>query len=130
MAASDTPLTPETINKLRTQPMPPLAMLAGMQLDLFTPLANGPMSSEDLATALGVDAVKLPPLLYALVSAELLTVEHGWFANTTESDHFLVKGRPAYMGGAHELFSIVWGAMWHTADTIRSGTSQCLQRPS
>ncbi len=121
MAASDAPLTPETINKLRSQPVPAFAMLAGMQLELFTPLGDGPMSAEDLATALGVDAVKLPPLLYALVSADLLTVDDGLFANAAEGDQFLVKGRPAYMGGAHELFSIVWGAMWHTAETIRSG---------
>ncbi|MCZ6628422.1 MAG: methyltransferase, partial [SAR324 cluster bacterium] len=101
-----------------------LAMLAGMQLELFTPLRNGPMSAGEMAAALDLDQVKLPPLLYALVSAELLTVENGRFANTAEADHFLVKGQPAYMGGMHELFSIVWGAMWHTAETIRSGKPQ------
>ena len=58
------------------------------------------------------------------MSAELLTVENGRFANTAEADHFLVKGKPAYLGGMHELLSILWGAMWHTADTIRSGKPQ------
>ncbi len=124
MAASGAPVTPETIQKLATQPAAPLAMLAGMQLELFTPLGDGPMSAEDLAAALGVDAVRLALLLYILVSAELLTVENGLFANTAEGDHFLVKGRPDYRGGAHELYSIIWGAMWHTAESIRSGKPQ------
>ncbi|MCZ6843817.1 MAG: 16S rRNA methyltransferase, partial [SAR324 cluster bacterium] len=124
MAASNEPLKPATINRLRSQVAPAMAMLAGMQLELFTPLQNGPMSAGELAAALDLDPVKLPPLLYALVSVELLTVENGRFANTAEADHFLVKGQPAYMGGMHELFSILWGAMWHTADTIRSGKPQ------
>ncbi len=50
-------------------------MLAGMQLDVFTPLKDGPLTAEQLAAALNVKAEKLSPLLYALVAAELLTVE-------------------------------------------------------
>ncbi len=122
--ASDTPHSPEIVNRLRTQHVLSMAMLAGMQLELFTPLAKGPMSADELADSLGVDAAKLSPLLYALVAAELLTVKDGLFSNTAESDRFLVKGRPAYMGGAHELYSMMWESMWHTADTIRSGKPQ------
>ncbi len=124
MAASDSPPASTTINKLRSQAVPPLAMFAGMQLELFTPLGDGPMSAEALAAALGVHPVKLSPLLYSLVSAELLTVDKGLFANTVEADHFLVKGRPDYIGGTHEALSIIWGAMWHTAETIRTGKPQ------
>src|SRR5262249_18489681 len=63
------------------------AMLAGMQLDLFTPLKNGPMSAATLANALSLRADKLRPLLYALVDAELLTlVEDDHFANTPEAE--------------------------------------------
>lgn len=61
-----------------------LAMLAGMQLDIFTPLKDGPLSCVEIAAALNVRADKLRPLLYALVSAELLTVDGDRFANTLE----------------------------------------------
>ena len=50
-------------------------MLAGMQLDLFTPLKDGPMSTEQIADALGVRPDNLKGLLYALLAAELLVVE-------------------------------------------------------
>lgn len=51
-------------------------------------------------------------------------MENERFSNTAESDHFLVKGKPTYMGGQHELWSGNWGAILHTADTIRTGIPQ------
>ncbi len=47
-------------------------MLAGIQLDLFTHLAPGAMTGEEAAKSMGVSEAKLRPLLYALVSAQLL----------------------------------------------------------
>jgi hypothetical protein len=45
---------------------PAFATLAGIQLGLFRAMLAGPMSSQALATALGVDEYKLKPLLDAL----------------------------------------------------------------
>ena len=45
---------PETINKLRFAADAALAMLAGMQLDVFTPLQAGPKTAEEIAHAIGV----------------------------------------------------------------------------
>ncbi|HZC00984.1 MAG TPA: methyltransferase dimerization domain-containing protein, partial [Gammaproteobacteria bacterium] len=73
---------PETIEKLGNAAFFSIAMVAGMQLELFTPLGSGPMTAEQLAEALGVGVTRLTPLLYALVAADLLTVEDGRFANT------------------------------------------------
>ena len=44
-------------------------MLAGMQLEVFTPLKDGPLTATQLADAIGVNAEKLSRLLYALVTA-------------------------------------------------------------
>ena len=60
---------PETIDKLTRAAYPAFAMLAGMQLDVFTPLSNGPKTIAEVAKGLGVLPLKLQPLLYALVSA-------------------------------------------------------------
>jgi hypothetical protein len=99
----------------------PLAMLAGMQLGVFTPLAGGPMTAAELSKSLGLRADKLSPLLQALVDADLLTLVGERFANTPEADAYLVKGRPTYMGGAHELYSDMWGAALGVAQSISSG---------
>jgi 2-hydroxy-4-(methylsulfanyl)butanoate S-methyltransferase len=98
-----------------------LAMLAGMQLDIFTPLKDGPLSCVEIAAALNVRADKLRPLLYALVNAELLTVDGDRFANTLESGEFLVRGRPRYCGGRHEALAHHWHWALQTADSIRDG---------
>jgi len=125
MPADSTPPQPTTIQTLATAVYPAFATLAGMQLDVFTPLKDGPLTATQLATALSVTAEKLSPLLYALVAADLLTVEGDRFANTAEADHFLVHGKPTYLGGRHENFSEVWEALLHTADSIRTGVPQC-----
>ena len=86
---------PDTINKLRFAADAALAMLAGMQLDVFTPMREGPMTPEDIAHAIGVKADRLRLLLWALVAAGLLTEKDGRFSNTQETNQFLVKGAPA-----------------------------------
>ena len=117
------PPEPKTIQKL-VDVYPSFALLAGMQLDLFTPLKAGPMRPKQIANAIGVDVAKLKPLLYALVAAELLTVEGDRFANTDEANHFLVRGSPAYMGGVHPLYADLWEAVLQTAESIRTGQPQ------
>jgi len=64
---------PETFNKLRAGANAAFAMLAGIHLDVFTPLKAGSMTAEQLAAAMGVGSTRLRPLLYALVVAGLLT---------------------------------------------------------
>src|SRR5687768_502213 len=111
----------DAISRLAGAVHAPFAMLAGMQLDLFTPLAGGPLSADELATALGVGLPKLRPVLYLLVKAGLLTVDGGRFSNTPETGHFLVKGRPTYMGSVHELWSELWSAELKTSESVRTG---------
>ena len=117
------PPEPKTIQKL-VDVYPSFALLAGMQLDLFTPLKAGPMRPAQIADVIGVDVAKLKPLLYALVAAELLTVKGDRFANTVEANHFLVRGSPAYMGGVHPLYADLWEAVLQTAESIRTGQPQ------
>src|SRR5262245_26776794 len=94
-------IKPVTIFRHAYGVYPPMAMLAGMQLDVFTPLKEGPMTATALANALGLQTDKLRPLLYALVRAELLNLVDGnCFANTPEADVYLVRGRHTYLGSS------------------------------
>ena len=121
---SATPPRPEIIERLAIAVNPSFAMLAGMQLDLFTPLKDGPLTALQIAESLGVRADKLTSLLYALVTAELLTVEGDRFANTPEADHFLVRDKPAYIGARRENLSSRWNATLSTAESIAAGSPQ------
>ena len=118
--------SPDTIEKYDGAILPALALLAGRQLDLFSPLKDGPMSAEGIAEVLGVNASKLELLLYALVAAGVLTVEAGLFSNTPEAHHFLVRGEPNYIDGGRDidLWAHLLATVLKTADSVRAGLPQ------
>lgn len=95
--------------------------LAGMQLDVFTQLKDGPRTATEIAETLGVEAIRLQPVLYALVIVGLLTVENSLFANTAEADAYLVRDRPGYIGHRHKYWSDIWSVALLTGESIRSG---------
>jgi len=100
---------------------PSFAMLAGMQLDLFTALDSKALTAKNLADCLGVLEDRITPLLYSLVAAGLLKMEDGFFSNTEEADAFLVRGGPNYMGSMSGFYSKLWNAALNTAESIRTG---------
>lgn len=124
MATMSPDTDPEAIRRFGLAVATPFAVLAGMQLDVFSPLQDGPADVDALARRMGVDARRLRPLLYALVTAELLTVEDRRFSNAPLADRFLIHGRPGYLGGVHELWSDVWGAFFRIAESVRTGAPQ------
>ncbi len=67
-------MKPNIIERQMIAVYAPLAMLAGMQLELFTHLSSSSKDVESLSKRIGVKASKLRPLLYSLVSAGLLTL--------------------------------------------------------
>ena len=56
------------------------------------------MTAEDVAVALETKPHFTERLLNALVAADVVEFEGGRFFNTPESSHYLVKGKPGYLG--------------------------------
>lgn len=110
-----------SIAELRAAVEPALALLAGMQLGVFTALGDGEGSAEEIAAKLGCDAGRLARLLYALALLGLLEVTDGRFRNGAEAAEMLVAGKPKFIGAVHEVIAKVWGANLNTAQSIRSG---------
>jgi SAM-dependent methyltransferase len=117
-------LRAETVELLAAAIYPSFAMLAGMQLDVFTPLAGGPLTAEQIAQAIGVGVGKLKPLLYALVAAGLLATKDELFSNSPEASQFLVQGRPFYIGMRHHAYLRRWRSMLQVGECIRTGSPQ------
>jgi cyclopropane fatty-acyl-phospholipid synthase-like methyltransferase len=122
MPAKNPLLMPTVINSHLANVYPALSMMAGMQLEIFTAIGHSGITIDATAKKLNVQPLKLRPLLYALVSANLLTVEEPLFYNTAEANEFLVKGKKRYIGSMHSAYSDLWSATMHTADSIRQGS--------
>ena len=112
---------PVILNSLNDMVFRAMSVLAGKQLELFTPLKDGPLSADQIASSLGVNVTRLRPLLYALVVVGLLTVEDGRFANTAEADCYLVRGRPDFWEGCHTFWSDIWSAAFLITESIQTG---------
>jgi hypothetical protein len=110
------------VETLATNAYGAFALLAGMELDVFSPLANGPLTAEDLASSLGgVDAGRLHRLCRTLAGYGLLTLEGGGrFALSPEAAKTLVKGEPAYRGAAASAYAEGWRACLETSTSIRN----------
>jgi 2-hydroxy-4-(methylsulfanyl)butanoate S-methyltransferase len=117
-------MLPKLIETLADAVYPSFAMLAGMELDLFTPLGNGPLTAEQISAAAGTDRAKTTELLHALVAIGLLTREGERFSNSPESNEFLVRGKANYIGMRHHAYRRRWNSVLSVTGTIRSGAPQ------
>ncbi|WP_375175538.1 methyltransferase [Pseudooceanicola sp.] len=68
------------------------ALFVALDLKLFTHLAEGPRTAEDMAAATGIHRDRAETLMTALAGLGLLVVEAGRFANSPAAEAFLVKG--------------------------------------
>lgn len=111
-----------TISQLVTDIYGSLALLAAMQIDLFTPLGAGPMKLDDLAGRLTIPPARLRRLINLLVAEGLLIeLADGRIANGEEARKSLVRGRPHYRGQAHEAYATAWAACLKTAESLSTG---------
>jgi len=99
------------------------ALKAGIELDLFSLLADGPATSAQLADRSGCPERGLRILADYLVILGFLTKRDGNYGLTDDSALFLNRKSPAYMGHSVRflLDPSLTGAFENLAATIRSG---------
>ena len=74
------------------------ALFAALEVGLFTELAAGPASLEELAGRLGSEPRVLLALLEACVATELLWREGDRYRNSAAADRYLVRHARGYVG--------------------------------
>jgi precorrin-6B methylase 2 len=95
--------TPDNILKLGTAFWASKALLSAVELELFTHLSSKKGTAEDLKKRLGLHPRSTRDFLDALVALGFLERENGVYANTAETDLFLDKRKPSYIGGILEM---------------------------
>jgi hypothetical protein len=118
-------ITPEKIMQLGLGFWGSKTLLSAIEVGLFTELAGGPSNAQGLAGRLGLHSRCARDFFDALVALGMLEREGGLYRNTAETDLFLVRGRPSYIGGmlemANERLYPFWGSL---TEGLRTGLPQ------
>jgi hypothetical protein len=124
-AVTDAP-TPANIFRLGFGFWESKALLSAVELGVFTELAKGPADLATLSRRLGLHDRSARDFLDALVALKLLDRHDGRYCNTAETDLFLDRGKPTYVGGLLEMANSRlypnWGLLTEALKTGRNQT--------
>ena len=100
-------------------------LLSAIEMGLFTELARGPEPYDSLSGRLGLHARSARDFLDALVALGFLTRRGDRYANTPETDLFLDRAKPSYIGGILEMANKRLYPFWGTlTEALRTGEPQ------
>ena len=119
------PLTPEKILQTGFAFWPSKVLLSAVEMGLFTELARGPEPRDVLAGRLGLHARSATDFLDTLVALGFLTREGDLYANTPETELFLDRKKPSYVGGILEMANHRLFPFWaNLTEALRTGLPQ------
>jgi SAM-dependent methyltransferase len=117
--------TPEAILQLGFGFWGPKTLLSAVELGLFTELARGPVDAQTLTQRLGLHPRSARDFFDALVALKMLQRHDGLYANTPETNAFLDRAKPAYIGGILEMANARLYPFWGTlTEGLRTGQPQ------
>lgn len=100
-------------------------LLSAVEMEVFTELAKHPEDLKTLQGRLGLHPRASRDFLDALVALGFLKREGGLYHNTTETDLFLDKNKPSYIGGMLEMANHRLFGFWnHLTEAVRTGKPQ------
>ncbi len=100
-------------------------LLSAVEMGVFTELADGPQEFDKLAGRLGLHERSARDFLDTLVALGFLKRSGDAYSNTDETDLFLDKRKPSYIGGMLEMANArlyrFWGSL---TEALRTGRLQ------
>ena len=122
---SDPSITPDKIMQLGMGFWGSKALLSAIELGVFTELATGPKSYDDLRKHFDLHERIARDFFDALVAVGMLKRDNGTYANTPETDLYLDRAKPSYVGGLLEMANArlypFWGKL---TEGLKSGKPQ------
>ena len=116
---------PEKILQTGLAFWPSKTLLSAIELGLFTALAGGDLEMETLRERLGLHERSARDFLDALVALGFLQREGNRYGNTPETDLFLDRAKPSYVGGLLEMANQRLYPFWgNLTEALRTGQPQ------
>lgn len=97
------------------------ALVAGVELGVFTHIANGKKTAKEIAKAAKASARGTEVLLDALVAIEYLNKKRDKYGLEPISENFLVQGKPSYVGDLAFETKLNWEGWGHLTEVVKSG---------
>ena len=117
--------TPDSIMQVGLGFWASKTLLSAIELGLFTELAKQPEDLESIRGRLGLHERGASDFLDALVALGFLERGDGTYRNTPETDLFLDKAKPSYIGGLLEMASHrLYGFWGRLTQALRTGRPQ------
>lgn len=118
-------LSPDRILQTGLAFWPSKTLLSAIELGVFTELARGPERFEALRVRLGLHPRSARDFLDTLVALGFLSRTGDRYANTPETDFFLDRGKPSYVGGILEMANRRLYRFWaDLTEGLRTGLPQ------
>ena len=100
-------------------------LLTAIELGLFTDLAKQPMDADAIRERQGLHPRSVLDFLDALVALGMLERKGGRYRNTPETDLFLDRAKPSYVGGMLEMANARLYRFWDSlGEGLRTGVPQ------
>ena len=116
---------PEKILQTGLAFWPSKVLLSAIEMELFTELAHGPEKFDSLSSRLGLHPRSALDFLDTLVALGFLQRTGDQYANTPETDLFLDRKKPSYIGGMLEMANHRLYPFWgHLTEALRTGQPQ------
>ena len=118
-------LRPDHILQIGTGFWASKTLLSAVEMEVFTELAKHPEDLETLSGRLGMHPRGARDFLDTLVALGFLEREDGVYANTPETEMFLDKRKPSYVGGILEMANLrLYPAWGNLTKAVRTGLPQ------
>ena len=118
-------VTPDNIMQLGLGFWDSKALLSAVEIGVFTELAAGPADLPALQAKLKLHPRAARDFFDALVALKLLERDNGAYRNSPDTDLFLDRAKPSYVGGILEMANIrlygFWGSL---TEALRTGEAQ------
>src|SRR6201986_888106 len=117
--------TPEHIMKVGFGFWASKTLLSAVELGVFSTLAEAPADLPTLQKKLALHQRSARDFLDALVALKLLERENGVYSNTEDTDQFLDRAKPSYIGGILEMANgRLYGFWGSLTEALRTGEVQ------
>jgi precorrin-6B methylase 2 len=118
-------VTPDQIMQLGLGFWGSKALLSAIEIDVFSALAAGPASEQDLRERLHLHGRSCCDFLDALVALGMLDRGPDGYCNSPAADLYLDRAKPSYIGGILEMANArlygFWGSL---TEALRTGEPQ------